>query len=142
MVDNLKNMYFQIAPSGTHGVGLVAFRSIPKGTLLFKVNNDNVKYYTYKELRERGIPQSVIKVIKKYYAHDKKGIEIPDNYFSEINFTIVSYINHSDSPNVLFIPNTNSYISRKRIKKDEELTISYKENNYCPQCVDFKIKNK
>lgn len=140
MVDNLKNIYFHIAPSKINGIGLIAFRSIPKNTLLFKATNYNVTYYTYKELRNKNIPLSVIKIVKKYYAHDKNGIEIPDNFFSLTHFTIVSYINHSDNSNVYFDHNTMSYYTKKKIKKDEELTIDYNENNYCPDCIDFDIK--
>lgn len=140
MIDNLKKMYFQIAPSKISGIGLVAFRVIPKGRLLFKATNYSVKFHTYKELRSIGVPLSVIKVIKKYYAHNKKGIEIPDDFFSNTHFTIVSYINHSADSNVLFVPSTMSYITKRRIKKDEELTIDYNENDYCPDCIDFKPK--
>ena len=140
MIDDLKKMYFQIAPSKISGIGLVAFRSIPKNTLLFKATNYTIKFYTYKELRDIGIPLSVLKVIKKYYAHNKKGIEIPDDFFSNTHYTIVSYINHSPNSNVLFIPSTMSYVTKRRIKKDEELTIDYNENDYCPDCIDFKPK--
>lgn len=140
MVDNLKKIYYHIAPSKINGVGLIAFRSIPKNTLLFKATNENIKYYKFKELRKKNIPLSVIKVIKKYYAHDKNGIEIPDNFFSNTHFTIVSYINHSNNSNVYFNFDTMSYYTKIRIKKNEELTINYSENDYCSDCIDFKIK--
>lgn len=140
MVDNLKKIYYQIAPSKINGVGLIAIRSIPKNTLLFKATNENVKYYKFEELRKKNIPLSVIKVIKKYYAHDKNGIEIPDNFFSNTHFTIVSYINHSNNSNVYFNFDTMSYYTKRRIKKNEELTINYSENDYCSDCIDFKIK--
>ena len=48
-------------------------------------------------------------------------------------------MNHSYNPNLYF--NNNCYYSRKKIKKGEELTLNYKENDYCINCVDFRVKS-
>ena len=140
MIDDLKKMYFQIGPSKINKIGLIAFRPIPKNTNVFEAIHYGIKFYSYKTLRKKGIPTSVVKVIKKYCAFTKSGIEIPDNFFSNTHLRIVNYINHSDDPNLRVISSRNkvSYISRKPIKKNEELTINYNENNYCPKCIDFK----
>jgi len=139
MLNKLNKIYFEVAPSKITGVGLIAIRDIPKGTFLFKATNPEVKYYTYKYLRDNGIPLSVIKMIKKYFANDKKGIELPIDFYDDTFLQIVFYINHSNNPNVKHIDSSNSYVTKRKIKKNEELTINYNTNDYCPECIHFDV---
>ena len=138
-IDDLNEIYFEIGVSKLHNIGLIAIRSIPKNTLLNKIEEFNPIFITFKELKKRKIPMSVINMIKKKCAHDKDTIELRNDLFDKYSTKWVNYMNHSYNPNLYF--KNNCYYSRKNIKKGEELTLNYKEDNYCVNCVDFKVKS-
>ena len=87
-------------------------------------------------MRSGGVPLSVIKVLKKYYAHNKNIIELP-LYVEPTSY--VHYLNHSSKPNIYYNRRTGEYITQRTIKKDEEIFIDYNADDYCPECVDFKV---
>ena len=138
IVQKLKKLYVEVGISKIHGVCVKAIRSIPKGTTLFYSSNYNPVAYNIKHLIANGVDKNIIKNIKKYYAHDSDIIEIDPNRVDELSY--INYLNHSPEPNIEVI--TKNYVTRKNIKRGEELTINYKENNYCPTCIDFKVKKK
>ena len=138
LIDNLNEIYFELGVSKIHNIGLIAIRSIPKNTLLFKIEEFNPIFIRFEELKKK-IPSSVINIIKKKCAHDNKSIEISNDLFDKYSTRWVNYLNHSYNPNIYF--NENCYYSKKKIKKGEELTLNYKENNYCVNCVDFRVKS-
>ena len=138
-VENLNEIYFELGISKIHNIGLIAIRPIPKNTLLFKIEEFQPIFITFKELKDKKIPISVINTIKKKCAHDKNSIEITNDLFDKYSTRWVNYMNHSYNPNLYF--NNNCYYSRKKIKKGEELTLNYKENDYCIKCVDFRVKS-
>ena len=138
-IQKLKDIYFDIGISKINNIGLIAIRTIPKDTLLFKIRNYNPKFVSFDDLKKKyNIPQSVINNIKKKCAHDKNSIQITSDLFDKYSPTYVNYLNHSNNPNLYF--QNNCYYSRKKIKKGDELTLNYLENNYCNTCIDFKIK--
>ena len=138
IVKQCKEKYFELGSSKIHGIGIIALRMIPKDTFLFEYSNPS-KYILYDNLYKNGVQKSVVKSLNKNYAHDKYGIELPDNIN---NISYVNYINHSNNNNVKWISldnYTTKYYTNRKIKKGEELCINY--NNYCDYCMDFKIKN-
>ena len=137
VVEQLKNIWIQLGPSKIHGLGIIAIRDIPKDTTIFHFANDSIVEYSYDYLLKNGVDKETIKIMKKYYAHNDKTIQLP----YKINpMHYVHYINHNLKPNVYYY--NGNYITRRNVKKNEELTISYLENNYCPDCIDFKDKTK
>ena len=138
IIQQCKDKYFELAPSKIHGVGLIAIRSIPKDTFLFE---DPIKaeFIPYETLYNNGVQKGVIKSLNKNFAHDKKGIWLPNNtnYIQYVNF-----INHSKQHNTRCISDSysNKYYTNRRIRNGEELCINYFEDDYCPSCVDFKDK--
>ena len=47
IVEQLKNIWIQLGPSKIHGLGIIAIRDIPKGTIIFNVANDSIVEYSY-----------------------------------------------------------------------------------------------
>jgi hypothetical protein len=138
ILNQCQNFFIEIRPSKIvkGGVGLVAIRSIPKNTTLFVYKKVNVYHIKYDELKLHNVPNSVIKVLKKYYAHNKKSIQLPVNIKPT---TYLYYLNHSPKSNIYYNYKTGEYITKRSIKKNEEIFIDYNENNYCPECIDFKV---
>ena len=136
---NLNEIYFELGLSKIHNIGLIAIRSIPKNTLLFRIEEFQPIFISFEELIKKKIPNSVINLIKKTCAHDNNSIEISNDLFDKYSTRWVNYMNHSYNPNLYF--NNNCYYSRKKIKKGEELTLNYIENNYCVDCIDFRVKS-
>lgn len=142
IINQYENIFFQIGPSKIHGIGLIAIVDIPKNTLVLENSTSENKYINYSELKKRNINIDTINTIKKYFAHDSNGIELPET-FNKYNMKLISYINHSTNNNVnhKFTDGSTKYYCNKNIKKGEELTVNYL-NNYCSSCVDFKEKEE
>ena len=138
ILNQCKNIFIEIRPSKTvkNGVGLVAIRSIPKDTTIFVFKSNNIYNINYDELKSYNVPNSVIKILKKYYAHNKDFIQLPLHVEPT---SYVHYLNHSPKSNIYYNFNTGEYKTKRHIKKDEEIFIDYNEANYCPYCVDFKV---
>lgn len=137
IVKQCKEKYFELSLSKIHGIGIIALRMIPKDTFLFEYSN-KTEYILYDDLYKNGVQKSVVKSLNKNYAHDKYGIELPENINS---ISYVNYINHSKNNNVKWLiidDYSTKYYTNRKINKGEELCISYK--NYCDSCIDFKIK--
>lgn len=137
-INQCYNLYIEIRPSHIvkGQVGLFAIRDIPKNTILFynNINPQNISIVSFDKLNEFKISENVIHVLKKYYAHDNDIIELPN----ELILSYTNYINHSETPNIVYSSIDYSYQSCVNIKKDEELLINYNDN-YCPKCIDFNI---
>ena len=138
IIQQCRDKYFELAPSKIHGIGIIAIRSIPKDTFLFE---DPIKaqFIPYETLYSNGVQKGVIKSLNKHFAHNKEGIELPTN----INYIqFVNFINHSKQHNTRCISDlhSNKYYTNRRIQNGEELCINYLEDDYCPSCIDFKVK--
>ena len=138
ILNQCKNIFIEIRPSKTvkNGVGLVAIRSIPKDTTIFVFKSNNIYNINYDEFKSHNVPNSIIKILKKYYAHNKDFIQLPLDVEPT---SYVHYLNHSPKSNIYYNFNTGEYKTKRHIKKDEEIFIDYNEDNYCPDCVDFKV---
>lgn len=113
---------YRVAPSKTHGVGLIAIADIPKGTEILKDRQEvSGNYYSKEELKD--INPEFIKLMSDYWClSDDKKVFIPNNphLLSPVNF-----INHSNNPNIKF--NGSHFITLKEIKKGEEIFEDYNE---------------
>ena len=89
-------------------------------------------------LLDNGLEAEVFDSIKKYYAHNNNVIQLDKNKINELDNII--YLNHHKNPNLDYI--NGNYITNKIVKKGEELTLDYKKDNYCRECIDFKIKKQ
>ena len=105
-----------VKESSLHGIGLFAKEAIPKGTIIWKLD-DGTKIFTDDDLLKQT---PTIKEFVKKYGWKRKG----KNY---LPMDVAKYLNHSKTPN---IENRTTYeITIKHIQKGEELLIDYDELN-------------
>ena len=131
LINKLKDQtYAKLAPSEIHGIGVVALKDIPKNTIVFAIPNaDEYKGEFVKvsgeELDELGLDikkslQTLIlkEVNEDAYIFSSDGID---------NLPTRAYLNHSTEPNLSPAINSEGfkYVSNRRIKQDEELTVNY-----------------
>jgi len=138
VINQCYNLYIEIRPSNIvkGQVGIFAIRDIPKNTILFynNISPQNVNILEIQKLYDFKISENVIHVLKKYYAHDNETIELPN----ELILTYTNYLNHSETPNIIYNAEDKSYKTSINIQKDDEILINYNDN-YCPSCIDFNI---
>ena len=127
IIQNLNNnVFFQVKPSDTEGIGLYAVKNIQPHTQIITNVTPIVGYhFSKKELKD--LNPEIINLCKKYFQpKDKKKIFIPQDPNVLSSYYLPNYfVNHSDNPNV--INNNGNIITIRNIQKDEEITINYKK---------------
>jgi SET domain-containing protein len=113
-------VYARIGRSRVHGVGVVAIRDIPKGTAVFRGEDERVVW----------VPQAIVrrlaKPLRQLYADfamlwgDRYGVPRTLNMLS-----VGWYLNHSSRPNVE-ADEWGRFHALRRIRKGEELTADYR----------------
>jgi len=110
-------------PSKIHGVGVIAIRDIPKGKDPF-IGSPYPKWVKFRLSELSSLDKSVFGMLEEYWTVEKDGtIEVPENGFNGMD--ISSFVNHSDSPNLFTTNRGTDFITARKIKKGEELTVSY-----------------
>lgn len=108
VIDNITSTY--IAPSFIHGLGLFADLDIDAGVVLGTLDGQQISWdlYTKQELAfEWNAIQPEVLLVRPYR-------------------TKYSYINHSRDPNLLLDTNPLRVISKRFIRKGEEVTLDYR----------------
>ena len=107
-----------INKSPIHGIGVFAAEDVDAGALLWEFN----------PLIDKAIPEAELDSLP---AHVKEWVIIHAWLDSDGNRCIGldddKYINHSDNPNTQYVTESNTFVSLRDIKKDEELTEDYTE---------------
>ncbi len=119
-----EEVYCRVKPSPIHGVGLFALRDIPKGTDPF-VNSLSDEYVELTQEEMDTLDPQVRKLV-----HDMSSLEDDKYYVHAYGFNIIHplfFINHSKSPNTK--TKGLRYITIRKIKKGEELTVDYETFN-------------
>jgi len=130
---NLKNTYCRLKPSKIEGVGVFAVRNIPKGANPF-YGAPAKKWRGIKPKDYKNLDKEIKKMIGDFFAMDKNGeFSIPECGLNGIDISF--FLNMSDKPNVKTIDDGTNFVTLKKIKKGEELAVSYA--NY-----DARYKNK
>lgn len=123
ILKSLKNTYCRLMPSYIQGVGVFAIRDIPKGINPFnKAKTQGWQKFKIFELK--GLDEEVFKMVEAFFTIQKDNtVYIPKGGLNEMN---ISYImNDSKSPNVKMAKDEVNFITLRKIKKGEELTVSY-----------------
>lgn len=113
-------VYARIGPSRIHGVGVLAIRDIPAGTLVFQGESERVAW------RSRAAVRRMPKAIRALYedfgmvSGDRIGVPPSLNMLS-----VGWYVNHADHPNVE-AGDDGRFRALRRIRKGEELTADYR----------------
>lgn len=121
---SLNDVYCRLGVT-THGVGVVAIRTIPMGTDPFK-NADpfgDVLEIKKEELDLYDAPEEVKNLVRDFCAL-QNGVYFVPNYGMDA-LTKFYYLNHSKKPNMVTPDRGETFIAARDIKAGEELTADY-----------------
>lgn len=124
---SLSHVYCRLAPT-KNGVGVVAIRTIPKGTDPFK-NCDpfgDVLTIPEGELESARVPAEAKELVRDFCALQDGVYFVPDYGIDAIDKSY--FLNHSKKPNVVTKDKGETFVASRVIKKGEELTANY--DNY------------
>jgi len=123
ILDNLKNTYCRLKPSKIEGIGIFAIRDIPKGVNPF-YGSPIHKWHKIKPQDYKNLNKEIKKMIGDFFAMDKNGeFSIPSHALNGIDISF--FLNTSNEPNIKTTDDGTNFTSIKKIKKGEELTVSY-----------------
>ncbi len=127
---NLKNTYCRLRYSRLHGVGVFAVRDIPANVNPFSgVRKQKWHEFTATELKE--LDSEVIRMIEDFFVIEKDGgVFIPEYGLNGMDMSF--FVNDSGKPNMKTVNNGITFITLRKIRKGEELTVSYRtyDHNY------------
>ena len=124
----LKNTYCRLKPSKISGVGVFAIRDIPPNTELFK-GQINQKWLKFRMEEFESLDKEIIKMIDDFFVIEKdKSVSLPKSGLNGMDMSF--YVNHSKKPSAKTIDNGFTFVSLRKIKKGEEITISYSDYDY------------
>lgn len=124
---NLKNTYCRLGHSKIHGIGVIAVRDIPKGKNPFW-GIKNSKYYKFRIRDLKKLDAAVMKMLNDFFVIEGDGtVDITENALNGMDISF--FLNNSKNPNLKIfddkINDSYSFRTTKKIKRGEELTISY-----------------
>ncbi|MFA5877757.1 MAG: SET domain-containing protein [Candidatus Staskawiczbacteria bacterium] len=123
ILNNLKATYCCIMPSQIHGVGVFALKDIPKNQNPFR-GVAKLKWYKFKISDFKDFGKDLIGMIDGFWGFEKNGeIWIPE--FGLNGMDISFFLNNSKKPNVKTIDKGTNFLTLRKIKKGEELTVFY-----------------
>jgi len=128
----LKNTYCRLKASGIEGVGVFAVREIPRGKNPF-VGIKEKKWQKFLLTDFKGVDKNVLKMIDDFFVIEKdQSVYIPEDGLNGIDVSF--FINNSKNPNLKIVGDGKSealiFKTTKKIKKGEELTVSYATYDY------------
>ena len=124
IIEKLKNTYCRLKPSNIEGVGVFAVRDIPKGINPFwGITKQRWHKFEISEIKNLG--KEILGLVDSFFVIHKNGtVEISD---SALNGMDISYfLNDSKKPNLKTIDDGENFVTTRKIKNGEELTVAYK----------------
>lgn len=115
-----EGVYARIGSSRVHGVGVLAIRDIPAGTLVFRGESERVAWVSRAEVRR--LPKAVRSLYEDFGMVWRDRIAVPT---SLNRLSVGWYVNHSERPNVE-AGEDDRFRALRRIRKGEELTADYR----------------
>lgn len=124
ILKKLKNTYCRLQPSKISGIGVFAIRDIPAGINPFKgCREQEWTEFNIQELK--GLDKEILRMIDDFNVIEKDGtVLIPDCALNGMDISF--FVNNSDSHNLETNDGGFTFITTRKIKKGEELTVSYK----------------
>jgi len=123
VIKNLKNTYCRIGRSKIEGIGVIAIRDIPKDTNPFQGIREQ-RWYELKKPDLKKLNKEILKMINDFFVIEKNGKALIPRYGLN-GMDISFFLNHSENPNVKRTDNGYIFLTLKKIKKGQELTVSY-----------------
>ncbi len=115
-----EGVYARIGRSRTHGVGVIAIRDIPAGTLVFHGESEDVVWLSRAAVRR--LPAAIRSLYEDFGMVSGRRIGVPP---SLNRLSVGWYVNHSDRPNVE-AGDDGRFRALRRIRAGEELTADYR----------------
>ena len=113
-------VYARIGPSRIHGVGVLAIRDIPAGTLVFAGESERVAWRSRAAVRR--MPAAIRALYEDFGMVSGDRIGVPPS----LNMLSVGwYVNHAERPNVE-AGDDGRFRALRRIRTGEELTADYR----------------
>ena len=116
--------YAALKPSPIHGIGVFAVCAIPKGCqAVFSKNTGGWIQLSFAEAEQ--LPAHAREFVETYYLYDAEHYFIPDHGCKVMD--MASYLNHSNTPNLISVLDGAYFETTRNIKEGEELFIDYGE---------------
>ena len=126
-------VYARIGVSRVHGVGVLAIRDIPAGTLVFEGESERVVWVSRAAVRR--LPTAFRSLYEDFGMVWRDRLGVPPT----LNMLSVGwYVNHSDRPNVEAGEDAR-FRALRRIRKGEELTADYR--TFVDEALPFRPKH-
>lgn len=113
-------VYTRIGRSRRHGVGVLAIRAIPAGTLVFAGESERVVWVARRMVR--SLPKAIRALYEDFGMVCGDQLGVPPNLN---RLSVGWYVNHSARPN-LVAGDDGRFRTLRAIRKGEELTADYR----------------
>jgi SET domain-containing protein len=114
------DVYARIGLSSIHGVGVIAIRDIPAGTLVFRGESERIVWVS--RTRVRRLPKAIRDLYEDFGALSGAWLGVPP---SLNRLSVGWYVNHAVRPN-LEAGDDDRFRAVRRIRIGEELTADYR----------------
>jgi hypothetical protein len=117
--------YVALRPSGVAGVGVFAIRDIPKGcrTIFSPPSDRDDDYLEVPRADIEALPAHARHMVETYCLFDDERYFVPRDGFKKMD--LVSFLNHSETPNVRSIDDGDFFEAIVDIPADTELFVDY-----------------
>lgn len=128
ILKRLEQTFCRIGRSKISGVGVIARRDILKNTNPFKgTRAQKWEEFHMKELEH--LDKAILKMIDDFYVIEKENTVMIPQY--ALNGMDISFLlNHSKKPNLKTTDEGYTFVTLRKIKKGEELTVAYATYDY------------
>ena len=127
-----EGVYARIGVSRLHGVGVVAIRAIPKGTLVFAGEDERATWLDRAYVRT--LPPAMRALYEDFGMVDGARIGVPTSFN---RLSVGWYVNHAATPN-LAAGEDGRFRALRRIRVGEELTADYR--TFCGEALEFEVR--
>jgi SET domain-containing protein len=119
----LGNTYCRLRPSPIEGIGVFAIKDIPKNTNPF-LGIRKQKWFKISMAELAGLDGEILKMIDDFFEIKKAGtVLLPECGINGMDISF--FLNNSKKPNLRILTDGVNFVSSRKIKKGEELTVSY-----------------
>ncbi|MEK6959277.1 MAG: SET domain-containing protein [archaeon] len=122
-LEMIKKTYCRLKPSLLGGVGIFAIDDIPKGINPF-ASAPKPKWIRLNARDLAGLDKERKRLVDDFYVKQKDGtiwVNKTGFYGMDMSF----YINHSKNPNMVEKKGGDYFVTKRKIKKGEELIVDY-----------------
>lgn len=114
-------VHCRIGVSRIHGVGVIAIRSISKGTRVLE-SPLPTRDARVPKAQLRDVPPGVRQLLEALCERDEREVWLPSTGLNAVS--LYQYLNHSKEPNISLV-RPGHYVALRAIRKGEELTLDY-----------------